>query len=108
MKKVTVRMVGAAAGVSHATVSRVLNNDPRVHPATRAEVIAAARRLGYPLAPADGRSYRVYAVDTAGKRMGEVKSISPDISAVCSPFCSTRYPVTVTGWSLSPARIWNF
>ena len=55
MKKVTVRMVGAAAGVSHATVSRVLNNDPRVHPATRAEVIAAARRLGYPLAPADGR-----------------------------------------------------
>lgn len=55
MKKITVRMVGAAAGVSHATVSRVLNNDPRVHPSTRVQVIEAARRLGYPLTPADGR-----------------------------------------------------
>ena len=55
MKKVTTRMVGAAAGVSHVTVSRVLNNDPRVHPATRARVIETAREMGYPLAPADGR-----------------------------------------------------
>ena len=55
MKKVTSRMVGAAAGVSHVTVSRVLNNDPRVHPVTRARVIETARRMGYPLAPADGR-----------------------------------------------------
>ncbi|HCH85146.1 MAG TPA: DNA-binding transcriptional regulator GalS, partial [Lentisphaeria bacterium] len=49
MKKVTVRMVGAAAGVSHATVSRVLNNDPRVHPSTRLAVIRAAQQLGYRL-----------------------------------------------------------
>lgn len=55
MKKVTSRMVGAAAGVSHVTVSRVLNNDPRVHPVTRARVIETARRMGYPLTPADGR-----------------------------------------------------
>ena len=45
MKKVTVRMVGAAAGVSHATVSRVLNNDPRVHPSTRLAVIRAAQQF---------------------------------------------------------------
>lgn len=42
MKKVTVRMVGEAAGVSHSTVSRVLNSDPRVHPVTRDRVLAAA------------------------------------------------------------------
>ncbi len=37
-----------AAGVSHVTVSRV-------HLVTRARVIETARRMGYPLAPADGR-----------------------------------------------------
>ena len=47
MKKVTVRMVGEAAGVSHSTVSRVLNSDPRVHPVTRDRVLAAAREMGY-------------------------------------------------------------
>ncbi|MEI3000631.1 MAG: LacI family DNA-binding transcriptional regulator [Victivallis sp.] len=55
MKKVTVRMVGAAAGVSHATVSRVLNNDPRVHPSTRLAVIRAAQQLGYRLESGGGR-----------------------------------------------------
>ena len=55
MKKVTVRMVGKAAGVSHSTVSRVLNSDPRVHPVTRDRVLAAAREMGYLIECGNGR-----------------------------------------------------
>lgn len=43
----TLRAVGALAGVSHATVSLALRNDPRISPATKRKVFAAARRLGY-------------------------------------------------------------
>jgi DNA-binding LacI/PurR family transcriptional regulator len=39
--------VAAAAGVSHQTVSRVLNGHPSVRPATRDRVLAAVDRLGY-------------------------------------------------------------
>jgi DNA-binding LacI/PurR family transcriptional regulator len=39
--------VARLAGVSHQTVSRVLNDHPNVSPATRAGVIAAIRDLGY-------------------------------------------------------------
>jgi DNA-binding LacI/PurR family transcriptional regulator len=39
--------VARRAGVSHQTVSRVLNNHPNVRPQTRAEVLAAIRDLGY-------------------------------------------------------------
>jgi DNA-binding LacI/PurR family transcriptional regulator len=39
--------VARLAGVSHQTVSRVLNNHPNVSPATREEVLAAIRALGY-------------------------------------------------------------
>jgi DNA-binding LacI/PurR family transcriptional regulator len=39
--------VATAAGVSHMTVSRVLNGTAPVSPATRARVEAALRRLGY-------------------------------------------------------------
>src|SRR5437879_6213062 len=52
--------VARAAGVSQATVSYVLNNDPRqsIPEETRARVVEAARRLGYqPYAPA--RSLRL-------------------------------------------------
>lgn len=55
MKKVTTRMIAAEVGVSHATVSRVLNNDVRVHPETRQRVIEAARLCGYRLEPGNGR-----------------------------------------------------
>ena len=51
MKKVTMRMIGAAIGVSHSTVSRVLNNDPRVHPETRELVLETMRRMGYRMEP---------------------------------------------------------
>ncbi|RZS87422.1 DNA-binding LacI/PurR family transcriptional regulator [Motilibacter rhizosphaerae] len=39
--------VAAAAGVSHQTVSRVLNGADSVRPETRARVLAAVERLGY-------------------------------------------------------------
>ncbi|MGH3303050.1 MAG: LacI family DNA-binding transcriptional regulator [Streptosporangiaceae bacterium] len=39
--------VARRAGVSHQTVSRVLNNHPNVRPQTRAGVLAAIRDLGY-------------------------------------------------------------
>src|SRR2546425_1119724 len=39
--------VARQAGVSHQTVSRVLNGHPNVSPGTRASVLAAIRDLGY-------------------------------------------------------------
>ncbi|MDR2722916.1 MAG: LacI family DNA-binding transcriptional regulator, partial [Cellulomonadaceae bacterium] len=39
--------VAARAGVSHQTVSRVLNDHPSVRPATRDRVLAAIEELGY-------------------------------------------------------------
>jgi DNA-binding LacI/PurR family transcriptional regulator len=39
--------VGKLAGVSHQTVSRVINGSPRVRPETRRRVIDAMRELGY-------------------------------------------------------------
>src|SRR5579859_6657825 len=44
---VTIREVAAAAGVSTATVSNVLNNTGKVGPATRRTVLTTVRRLGY-------------------------------------------------------------
>lgn len=42
-----IRDVAAAAGVSYQTVSRVLNNSPRVRPETRQQVLAAMEQLRY-------------------------------------------------------------
>ncbi len=39
--------VGRRAGVSHQTVSRVINDSPHVRPDTRARVLAAMEELGY-------------------------------------------------------------
>lgn len=44
--------VAEAAGVSHQTVSRVLNSPEMVRPATRERVLAAIQRLGYRRNPA--------------------------------------------------------
>jgi LacI family transcriptional regulator len=46
-KQATINEVARAAGVSIATVSRVLNNDPKVKPETRNLVLAAATSLNY-------------------------------------------------------------
>lgn len=41
------REVAAHLGISHATVSRALRNDPRITPAVRQSVLKAANKLGY-------------------------------------------------------------
>lgn len=46
-RAVTLSDVARASGVSHQTVSRVVNGSPRVAPATRARVLQAVERLGY-------------------------------------------------------------
>ena len=46
-RRVSMADVAAAAGVSGQTVSRVVNDSPRVDPTTRATVEAAMARLGY-------------------------------------------------------------
>lgn len=45
--RVTIRDVATRAGVSHQTVSRVINGSERVNPETRARVEAAIATLGY-------------------------------------------------------------
>lgn len=46
-RPVTLKEIAAAAGVHFSTVSLALRNSPRLLPATRERVQAAARRLGY-------------------------------------------------------------
>lgn len=47
MAKITIQEVADYAGVSRATVSRVLNENPKVDPALRDQVMAAVKSLGY-------------------------------------------------------------
>ncbi|TMO66294.1 LacI family DNA-binding transcriptional regulator [Pseudoalteromonas aurantia] len=47
MKKVTINSVATYAGVSKKTVSRVLNNEPNVSPATREKVLKVFKELDY-------------------------------------------------------------
>jgi DNA-binding LacI/PurR family transcriptional regulator len=46
-KRPTLEDVAKALGVSHQTVSRVINSHPRVSPQTRARVLAGVESLGY-------------------------------------------------------------
>jgi LacI family transcriptional regulator len=64
-RRVTLRDVAAAAGVSVATVSRALNDDPQISVATRERVTATAEVLGY-LPDLAARSLAVRASRTFG------------------------------------------
>lgn len=54
MKHVTGWDVAKAAGVSQATVSRVMTNNPCIGGDTRKHVLQIARKLGYDMSPASG------------------------------------------------------
>ena len=76
---VTVHVVARKAGVSTATVSRVLQGSGSTSDSTRAKVIAAARELGYspparPRRPAAGRheAYGLVLADLAGSDYSEL------------------------------------
>jgi LacI family transcriptional regulator len=69
---VTIYDVAREAGVSMATVSRVVNNNPNVKPQTRKKVYEAIERLGYrPNAVARG---------LASKKTTTVGVVIPDIA----------------------------
>ncbi|MCF6094897.1 catabolite control protein A [Microaerobacter geothermalis] len=70
---VTIYDVAREAGVSMATVSRVVNGNPNVKPSTRKKVLAVIERLGYrPNAVARG---------LASKKTTTVGVVIPDISS---------------------------
>lgn len=70
----TIYDVASEAGVSMATVSRVVNGNPNVKPSTRKKVLDAIERLGYrPNAVARG---------LASKKTTTVGVIIPDISSI--------------------------
>ncbi|WP_134685923.1 catabolite control protein A [Brevibacillus migulae] len=71
---VTIYDVAREAGVSMATVSRVVNGNPNVKPTTRKKVMSAIERLGYrPNAVARG---------LASKKTTTVGVIIPDVSSM--------------------------
>lgn len=71
---VTIYDVAREAGVSMATVSRVVNGNPNVKPLTRKKVLSAIERLGYrPNAVARG---------LASKKTTTVGVIIPDVSSL--------------------------
>jgi len=71
---ITIYDVAREANVSMATVSRVVNGNPNVKPATRKKVLATIERLGYrPNAVARG---------LASKKTTTVGAIIPDISSI--------------------------
>ena len=86
---VTIIDVAQAAGVSYATVSRVLNNDPHVAPDTRDRVIRSVTRLGYTVNQqartlAGGRSHVVGLLvpDLGTGYIGEIiRGIDEELSA---------------------------
>ncbi|MFD2446427.1 catabolite control protein A [Bacillus sp. CGMCC 1.16607] len=74
MMNVTIYDVAREANVSMATVSRVVNGNPNVKPATRKKVVDVIERLGYrPNAVARG---------LASKKTTTVGVIIPDISSI--------------------------
>jgi len=75
-----IRDVARRAGVSHQTVSRVLNDHPNITPRTRAKVMAAMADLDYhpsrvARALANGRSGTIGVVSTDNGRYGPPKTL---------------------------------
>src|ERR1700721_3100628 len=82
----TIQDVARAAGVAASTVSRYLNGQLRVSPATEARVLAAVRQLGY-VPNAVGRNL-------ARRRSGVIGFVVPEIS---KPYFGTIADYVVEG-----------
>ncbi len=79
-RSVTIRDVARSAGVSHQTVSRVLNAHPNISARTRSRVLAAMERLDYrpsrvARALANGRSGTIGVILTDNGRYGPPKTL---------------------------------
>ncbi len=79
-KAATIRDVARQAGVSHQTVSRVLNDHPNINDRTRARVMAAMEHLEYrpsrvARALANGRSGTIGVISTDNGRYGPPKTL---------------------------------
>lgn len=46
-KNVTIKDIARAAGVTHPTVSRALNNHPAISETTRKQIVKLAHEMGY-------------------------------------------------------------
>ncbi|QHT56738.1 LacI family transcriptional regulator [Cellulomonas sp. H30R-01] len=94
--------VAARAGVSHQTVSRVLNDHPSVRPETRDRVLAAIAELGY------RRNSAARALVT--RRTGTVGVVTPATALYgpTSTLVGVEEAARVAGWFVSVATLRQF
>lgn len=96
----SMRDVARLAGVSHQTVSRVINDSPRIRPETRARVQAAIAELGYrpsavARALAHGRSRRIGMIIESSSHYGPLSMLrGSEVAARNAGYSSTTYTVT--------------
>lgn len=86
---ITMKSIAAQAGVTQATVSMSLANNPRIPPATRERIQAIARKLGYHPNPYVSTLMRI-------RRAGKPLKDKPALALVCAQR-------TVDGWRNHPA-----
>ncbi len=101
--------VAAVAGVSAQTVSRVVNDSPRVDPGTRAKVEAAMAQLGYRMHRA-ARALRTGRTDTIGLIVSTLATVgnSRMLQAVADAAASRGYALTVVTASGREAVVAGF
>ncbi len=75
MEKINSTTVARSAGVSQSTVSRVMNNSPKVDDRTRRLVLEAAARIGYPVRNR-GKSLRVGLVMSQNSPIGSYQAMA--------------------------------
>src|SRR6478752_7669826 len=95
-RRVSMADVAAAAGVSGQTVSRVVNDSPRVDPATRQRVEQAMADLGYRPHRA-ARALRTGRTETIGLIVSTLASVgnSRMLQAIADAAASRGYALTV-------------
>lgn len=100
---VTSRDVARAAGVSQATVSRVLTSEPRISEATRQRVLAAMREIGY-VPNAAAQAMRTRRTGTVGVVVGDLANpFYPQLlDRIAASLAAERLRMTV--WLISSAE----